>query len=188
MPAYISVLRGINVGGHKRIKMTDLAQLYTELGFGKVQTYIQSGNVIFQSGDPDPRHLEELIENGIRKTFSNDVTVIVMNLPDFQQIVEKNPFLADHLKIETFLHVTFLSGPMEQNRVDSLNEIRFPDEEFALSGKAVYLYCPKGYGTTRLNNNFFETRLKTGATTRNWKTTKELLNIALNLKEMPPGK
>jgi uncharacterized protein (DUF1697 family) len=181
MNTYISILRGVNVSGHMMIKMDDLRQLYADLGFINVRTYIQSGNVIFQSSVTMPKELEMKIETQILNKYSFKIPVIVKAINELNGIVNNNPFLADKSKDESFLHVTFLSTEPDRLSVGKILEVHFPDEEFVISGSSIYLYCPKGYGKTKLSNKYFENKLKVIATTRNWKTTKMLLKMAEEL-------
>lgn len=178
MTTYISILRGINVGGQKMIKMEALRKTYTELGFRNVTTYVQSGNVIFTEAIDDPYDLERKISAQIEKDFGFEVQVMVLTMDKLKLIINNNPFSKEPDKDEAYLHVTFLSStpsPYDKALIESRRE---NGEEISFSDEAVYLYCPNGYGRTKLNNNFLETKLKVEATTRNWRTTKELLKIA----------
>lgn len=178
MITYISILRGINVGGHRLIKMADLKKLLTNLGFKQVQTYIQSGNIVFQSDETNEKTLEELIGSAIKKQYNFDVPTMVKGILELKEIVHQNPFLKDELKELPHLHVTFLDTIPDQEKFDSLANGDYKADEFLLVGKNIYVYCPNGYGTTKLTNTFFENKLKVAATTRNWKTTNELVTIA----------
>lgn len=178
---YISTLRGINVGGARKLKMDALAGMYSDLGFTHVQTYIQSGNVIFQSDQAGCKDLAAKISGKIGETFSFTVPVIVLEVQDLAAVVESNPFAGDPTRDESFMHVTFLSDVPAPENMASLEGVQLPGEEFVVLGKSVYLYCPNGYGNTKLNNGFFEKRLKVDATTRNWKTTLELLKLSHGL-------
>lgn len=109
MNKYISILRGINVSGHRIIKMEKLRQIYTDLGFENVKSYIQSGNVIFECKESDDKKLAEIIEREISTVFSYEVPVIVIELNKLKQIISENPFLNDDSKNTDFLHNTFLS-------------------------------------------------------------------------------
>lgn len=180
METYISILRGINVSGQKRIKMEDLKRLYAGLGFINIQTYIQSGNVIFQSDKAETHDLELKISSRINQEYSFEVPVIVMETDVLKNIIINNPFTSYPGKDESFMHITFLSSEPEPDKISKLNEIKYPGEEFVLIGNAVYLYCPNGYGNTKLNNGFFENKLKVVATTRNIRTSGELLKMAIN--------
>jgi uncharacterized protein (DUF1697 family) len=181
MTTYISLLRGINVSGQRMIKMTDLKELYKDLTLVNIYTYKQSGNVVFQCNKSGKEDLELQISNQIQKHFGLFVPVIVLKTVELEEIIEKNPYLHDETKDISHLHVTFLSSVPEQIDFDIIYQNRSAGEEFSVNGTVVYLYCPNGYGKTRLTNAFFENKLKVSATTRNWKTATELLNIAKKL-------
>jgi uncharacterized protein (DUF1697 family) len=157
--------------------MADLKKLYEELHFSHVTTYIQSGNVIFQGKPADTHVLSKLIESRIDDTFGFDVPVIVRTVDEMRHIVKHNPFLKNRGQETDTLHVTFLSGQPETTDGVPDGKLYAPDS-FILSGKEVYLDCPNGYGNTKLNNTFFEKKLRVTATTRNWKTTCTLLELA----------
>jgi len=175
---YISILRGINVSGQKLIKMDALRTSYEKMGFEQVTTYVQSGNVIFKGNDTDVNALEQKISQQVEEDFGYKVPVIVLSLSILKQIIDNNPFIKDLNKDQAFLYVTFLSSKPELYNIKLIEDKKQHEEEIRFSENAVYLYCPNGYGRTKLNNNFLETKLKVGATTRNWKTTKALFNIA----------
>jgi len=184
MTTYITILRGINVGGHKSIKMEALRQMFTRLGFLNVQTYIQSGNVIFQNPEiTDTQLLENKIKNKISENFGFEISVLVLTLNDLENVVENNPFLSDNTKDPAYLHITFFSSLPEKAFVDKINAENYNADEFVCSRKNIYLYCPNGYGKTKLTNTFLETKLKVAATTRNWKTVNELVVLAEKLSE-----
>ncbi|MCK9403428.1 MAG: DUF1697 domain-containing protein [Chitinophagaceae bacterium] len=178
MTTYISIVRGINVSGQKLIKMDALRKSYENLGFHDVTTYVQSGNVIFAGNDIELNNLEQKISRQIEKDFGFEVPVIVLTIDKLKQVIDNNPFLKDPNKDQTFLHVTFLSSKPEHYDHKTIEDKKQNGEEIFFSDNAVYLYCPNGYGRTKLTNNFLEAKLKVGATTRNWKTTNELLKIA----------
>jgi uncharacterized protein (DUF1697 family) len=178
MTTYISILRGINVSGQKLIKMDTLKKMYEKLNCDNVKTYVQSGNVIFSAKEKDTQELEKVISSQIEKEFGFDVPVIVLNVKTFETIIENNPFGKGNLKETAFLHVTFLADNPSEFDKEKIVEKKQPSEEVAFTPNAVYLYCPNGYGKTKLNNNFLENKLKVKATTRNWKTTNELLKLA----------
>ncbi len=178
MTTYISILRGINVSGQKIIKMDALKNMYEKLNFENVQTYVQSGNVIFSVKEKDTKALEKVISLQIEKEFGFNVPVIVLNTKTLVKIIENNPFAKNDLKETEFLHVTFLADIPPEFDKEKILEKKQLHEEIAFLPNAVYLYCPNGYGKTKLNNNFLENKLKVQATTRNWKTTNELLKLA----------
>lgn len=178
MTTYISIIRGINVSGQKLIKMDALRKSYENLDFHNVTTYVQSGNVIFTGQNTKPDVLGQTITRQIEKDFGFDVPVIVLSIDKLKQIIDSNPFVKDNNKDKTFLHVTFLSSKPQKFDLNAIEEKKLNGEEIIIADNAVYLYCPNGYGKSKLNNSFLETKLKVGATTRNWKTTNELLKIA----------
>ena len=181
MTTYISILRGINVSGQKIIKMDALQKMYENLGFQSVKTYIQSGNVIFKSKDSKIDGVVQTISRQIKKDFGFDVPVIVLTIDKLKKIIKNSPFSKDLRKDASFLHVTFLSSKPKSFEREVIETKRSNKEEISFSDDAVYLYCPDGYGISKLSNSFLETKLKVGATTRNWKTTNELLKIALEI-------
>src|SRR3989344_3570057 len=167
MTTYISILRGINVGGQKKIKMEELKKLYESLGFKNVRTYIQSGNVIFECLDTNLAELIYQIEQKIKNSFGFDVIVLIKTKNEIQKLIKNNPFAK---KDPSKLHVTFLSDIKTKPPTDEINNTKDKTEEFFISGREIYLFCPNGYGISKLSNNFFERKLNTSATTRNWKT------------------
>ncbi len=179
MTTYISILRGINVRGHKLIKMDALRKSYQDLGFQRITTYVQSGNVVFITQNAENGVLEQKISRQINDVFGFEVPAIVLPVDRLQQIVDANPFLGQPEKEKSFLHVTFLSAVPSGYDRELIEVSKQGAEELLISEYAVYLYCPDGYGNSKLSNTFFEKKLKVAATTRNWKTTNELLKIAL---------
>lgn len=178
MKTYISILRGINVGGHKLIKMLDLKQLYIELGFKKIETYIQSGNVVFQGIQLPKKELELTIKRAIKEKFGFEVPVLVIEFETLSEIVKNNSFKEELSKDPNCMHVTFLSEKPELKLLSSILELKFNEDEIQSFNEVIYIYCPNGYGKTKFTNTFFESKLKVDATTRNWKTTNELVLIA----------
>lgn len=178
MQTYISILRGINVGGRNAIKMQDLKDLLSKIGLKNISTYIQSGNIIFTFKKADPKKISALINGQILSQYGFDVPVITMTVDELAQIVKDNPFLNDTKKDPSYFHISFLdSNPLEEN-IEKISGINYDPDEFVVLNKAVYLYCSGGYGETKLSNKFLETKLKVNATTRNWKTANALLNMA----------
>jgi len=158
--------------------MDTLRKLYESLGFQNVTTYVQSGNVIFTGRNAEFNKLQKIISQQIKKDFGFEVPVIVLSVDNLKQVIDSNPFIKDPGKDKTFLHVTFLSSKPGQYDHKAIEEKAQNGEEIAFSDNAVYLYCPNGYGNTKLTNNFLEAKLKVGATTRNWRTTNEIYKLA----------
>lgn len=175
---YIALLRGINVGRNKRIKMADLIKVFESLGFKNVKTYVQSGNVIFEHDSNDAAEIAESIERKISQTFSFSVNVIIRTKDEVENVVKGNPFIGRAGIELDKLHVIFLADMPDLKDVLNLDINRDENEEFEVIGREVYLYCPDGYARTKLKNDIFEKNLNTAATTRNWKTTNKLLELS----------
>ena len=183
MQVYISILRGINVGGHRIIKMEVLRSIYVEMGFEDCQTYIQSGNVVFRCKKQNTEFLEKKISSAIFVRFNFKVPVIVREIEDLREIVTNFPFGHDPSIGNSQFHITFLSEIPDKILTENLEEVSYLPDQFKLCGKTLYLNCPNGYGNTKLNNTFFENKLKVEATTRNWRTTLELLRMSEQISD-----
>jgi len=177
MKKFIALLRGINVSGQKKIKMSDLKTLFEEDGFQNVTTYIQSGNVIFSAKEKTPAKLEERISLCIKKQFGFDVKVIVITPGEIENTLKNNPFIKKKKDFDK-LYVIFLSTVPSPVNIEKLNESDFSPEEYIINGKCIYLFVPNGYGKAKLNNNFFENKLKVSGSTRNWKTVNQLYELS----------
>ncbi|MDH5366791.1 MAG: DUF1697 domain-containing protein [Cyclobacteriaceae bacterium] len=178
MQTYISILRGINVSGQKKIIMSDLKDLYEGLGFSAVQTYIQSGNVIFNS-DSNPDKIIGLISQKIKEVYDFDVPIIIRTHNELTESIKHDLFLNKRKEDQSKLHITFLEASPNPEIALSFDREKFLPDEFIFHGKDIYLYTPNGYGRTKLNNNFFESKLKMTATTRNLKTVRKLIELSL---------
>ncbi len=181
MTVLISMLRGINVSGQKKVPMQELKELYEDLKFKNITTYVNSGNVIFSNGSSNLKTVSKSVERKISEKFGFDVPVIIRTQEEIKSVVNKNPFIKEKSIDTEKLHVTFLSEMPAKNCLDKIKEYNYEPDRFIIIDREVYLYCPIGYGRTKLNNNFFENKLKVTATTRNWKTTNELLKIASSI-------
>jgi len=180
MQTFISILRGINVSGQKKILMADLKLLYEGLKFSDVKTYIQSGNVSFKTKEKlSDVELAGKIEKAIYKKYSFEVPVIIRNEDELIKITSSNPFLKKKGIDIKKLHVTFLSQIPGKAEIDNISEVDYSPDRFAINGKEIYLHIPESYGETKLSNNFFEKKLKVKATTRNWNTVNQLLEMIL---------
>lgn len=181
MHTYTALLRGINVSGHNKIKMADLLQLFLEKGFNNVQTYIQSGNVVFKSNLLENSKIEQIIQEGILSQFNLNVPVLVISKKQLITIFEENPFTKKEKIDITKLHVTLLNNFPELTAIQKTNELNiYGKDQFNVLKKRIYLYCPTGYGKTKLTNSFFEKKLNVSATTRNWKTITKLVELSNN--------
>ena len=184
MRKYISMLRGINVSGQKIVTMQELKTLYESLDLKNIKTYIQSGNVIFESPDTDVSELINKLETAIKQTFGFSVIVIIRTENEFQHIIEKNPFYGKRKEDIKKLHVTFLSDTPSKSSINSMiKKVEQGVDEWFITEKEIYLYCPNGYGRTKLTNNYFENKLNVSATTRNWKTVNKLYDFVQEVDE-----
>ncbi len=176
---YIALLRGINVSGSNKIKMAELKQLFLDLGYKDVSTYIQSGNVIFTSNIKEPILIEDTIISAISKHFGYAIKVLVLTKNELTTIFNSNPFLAKDPTLDiSKLYVTILNTKRDLAVIPPIEIlIETSDDEFQLIENTIYLYCPNGYGKTKLNNNLFEKKLKVSATTRNWNTISKLVEL-----------
>lgn len=176
MKKYIALLRGINVSGHKKIKMAELKGLLEELDFKDVHTYIQSGNVIFNTHLTSNVAIEEKIKTAIKSKFDFDVPVLVKTREELQQIFDSNPINKEtDIKNQYFI---LLGQNPKKEKVEALNPSDYLPEEFYIKANCIYVNCSNGYGNTKCNNNFFEQKLKVAATTRNYKTLAKLLELS----------
>jgi uncharacterized protein (DUF1697 family) len=169
------MLRGINVSGQKMIGMEELRRTYDSLGFENARSYLQSGNVVFEYSGDDTSMIRSTIEKELKRSFGYDVLVFMRAKDELQGLVKSNPFAG---KDDSKLHVTFLSEEPTSFPMEEVNKVKQGAEEFSSRGREIYLFCPDGYGNTKLSNNFFERKLKVSATTRNWRTVNALLSMA----------
>ncbi len=176
---YIAMLRGINIGSHKQIKMADLRALCEKLGFVDVVTYIQSGNVIFSTDKSDHKQLEVVIERAIHQKYAFDVPVIIRTRTEIEAFIKDSPFgEVDMANEGTKFLATFITVKPSQEALNLLQSYVHMPEKVVLGVGGLYLHCPGGYGRSKISNNFIESKLKVKATTRNWKTVCKLCELA----------
>jgi uncharacterized protein (DUF1697 family) len=172
---WIALLRGINVVGKNKVPMKELAAALQRAGFRSVRTYIQSGNVIFQSPTGTPRTLGARIARLILREFGFEPQVMVISAEELARAVRGNPFPGAH-KDHKSLHIFFLSGKPTEPDLDSLSKLDAGREAFALKGDVFYLYTPDGFADSVLRSRI-ERCLGVHATGRNWRTANELLRM-----------
>ena len=174
--SYAALLRGVNVGGRGKVGMEDLRSLFASLGYTDVASYVQSGNVVFKSSTKDVSKLTKAIEQKIRTDLDMDVTVLIRSAVELRKIQTVNPLIG-RSGDPTKLHVTFLQAEPKTEQVGELPKVRDGKDELAVVGREIYLFCPDGYGNSKLNNAFVEKRLGIRATTRNWRTVAKLVEM-----------
>jgi uncharacterized protein (DUF1697 family) len=177
MTTYIALLRGINVSGQKMIKMDHLKSVFESMQLQNVRTYIQSGNVFFESTEEDVQTLRKQIEQRIESAYSFQVTVILRTLRELEEIIGHNPYKETELLETDSLYVSFLSEMPTRESIDHCLAFRNDIDEFTILGNEVYILIHKKYGETKFSNSFFEKKLKAAVTTRNWATVNKLVSI-----------
>ena len=165
---YIVLLRGINVGGKRKILMKDLTALLEKNKYQNVITYIQSGNMVLESSEKSTSTIACHISDLINTTYGFDVPTLVLRENDLLELIEDQPFQSiEDIKL---LHITILKDPVGAIDIDATEVQRVRD--------TVFLYCPNGYSKTKYGNTFFEKKLRCQATTRTWKTILKLQELA----------
>ena len=177
MTTFVSLFRGINVGGHQTIGMDELKDLHLSLGLKDIVTYIRTGNVIFTSDEADLAQLTKQIENGFAQKFGFHVNVMVRTSAELQEIIANNPFQNQPLKESKWVVVLFLSSRPERTALEELQRTYFGPEELCLIGQELYIYYPNGIGRSKLTNTLIEKKLKTSGTGRNWNTVLQLQKL-----------
>ncbi len=176
MPSYVALLRGINVGGNRKLPMAELVKLFVGAGCSDVKTYIQSGNVVFESTPTAAIKIPKAVGQGIQKKYGFDVEIVIRSAAELSAVVKMNPLLKAGVDPKT-LHVSFLSGKPSAAQVASLDPDRSPGDSFKLLGSEIYLLLPHGVARTKLTNQYFDSKLGVTSTLRNWNTVLALLEM-----------
>ncbi|GAA4939496.1 DUF1697 domain-containing protein [Algibacter agarivorans] len=179
MKTYIALLRGVNVSGQKKIPMAELRKLLSKSGLKNVQTYIQSGNVIFQSSAENIQELELEIHVAIKKHFGFEVPILIKTPKDLQRIFDDCPF-TENQKANSYF--TMLYTIPDKILIDEASKASYLNEVFIITNDCIYFHCSMSYGKAKCSNNFFERKLKVTATARNYKTMVKLLSLSADLK------
>jgi uncharacterized protein (DUF1697 family) len=178
MERYIAFLRGINVGGHRKVTMGQLRECLQVLPIQDLQTYIQSGNMVFTAQIDEEGVLEKGIAEAMFNYFGFEVPVLVRTVGKIAQIFKANPFWDTPGFNAKKAYFVLLHQLPEVDHRGHLAQLDEGSEEVILIGDCVYLYCHKGYGTAKINNNTIEQKLNVSATTRNFNTVQRLLEMA----------
>ncbi len=173
---YVALLRGVNVGGNNKLPMKDLADMFVATGCGDVRTFIQSGNVMFRADAGAAEQLAGLITAKIAERFGFRTPIVLRTSEQMRDVVVSNPFLTQGAP-EDWLHVMFLADRPNQLRVDALDPNRSPTGAFVVRGPDVYLQLPRGVAEGKLTNAYFDSKLATVSTVRNWRTVTKLLGL-----------
>ncbi|MEU6316704.1 DUF1697 domain-containing protein [Streptomyces sp. NPDC047009] len=175
---YAALLRGINVGGNKKLPMAELRTLVEGLGHSGVRTHLQSGQAVFAADRGDEESLAVELREAIEKRFGFSVDVIVRDHAYLKAVAEACPFPAAGLEARQ-LHVTYYSAPVDEARFAEIDQAALLPEEFRLGDRVLYLYAPDGLGRSKLAEQLSRSRLNKGliATTRNWNTVVKLIEL-----------
>lgn len=179
MPAYLALFRAVNVSGHNVIKMEHLRKLMEANGFKNVSTYIQSGNVIFETEETDKGKTGRAIEQLLYKEYGHDVFTFILDKADLQKAIQNNPYTAAEPEPQGVkkYFVTFLSGGATPQGLDQLKKYNRSDDEFKAVGNILYLKLSQSAADSKLTNSFIEGKLGLKATIRNWNTTLKLMEM-----------
>ena len=173
---YVALLRGINVGGANLMSMNDLKAVFTELGFENVRSYINSGNLAFDTTKSTEKKLIDRIENGIESRFGRNVHVMVREQKEIDRILKNNPFdglYGSHKE----MHVLFLKEPMPAEKEALLRASALPGEQYEVRGREIYNLLPNGVAGSLLTKGFFEKKPAVPYTGRNWRTVEKLAEL-----------
>ncbi len=173
---YLALLRGINVGGKNKLLMRDLSAMFSNVGCEDVSTYIQSGNVVFRASPALSEGIPGLIAGQIAKSFGYRTPVVLRTAAQLDDVLNNNPFLGPEA-VEESLHVLFLADLPAPDRVGGLDHHRSAPDTFIVRGREVYLHLPNGVARSKLTNDYFDSRLATTSTGRNWRTATKLLEM-----------
>lgn len=174
---HVALLRGINVGGKNRLSMDDLVGVFVEEGCRDVRTYIQSGNVVFRAAPALVDRLALRVTERVRRRLGLRVPVVLRTARELAHVARGNPFLTADADTDA-LHVMFLADAPKKAAVAGLDAKRSPPDEFAVICREIYLRCPRGVARTKLTNAYFDARLATTSTMRNWRTVLKLVELA----------
>jgi uncharacterized protein (DUF1697 family) len=182
MAVLISMLRGVNVGGHNKIKMDALRALYESLKLRDPHTYIQSGNVVFRNEERDLLVVTKRVQNGIERTFGFRPDVIVRTASELRDVIARNPFAKRRDIHPGKLLIMFLASDPAPEARDRVLRIKTDPEELRIDGRELYIYYPNGMARPKLSWAVIEKTLKTSGTGRNWNTVTKLLEMAETLE------
>ena len=169
---HVALLRGINVGGKNMLPMKDLAQMFADAGCANVRTYIQSGNVIFEAPGGAPGS-PRAFERRLRSDSAFEIPVILRTSEQLLKTIRDNPFLTAGAD-QNALHVYFLADPPKASAICRIGSRRSAADAFHVLGREIYLHLPNGMGRSKLTNAYFDSKLSTICTARNWATVLKL--------------
>ena len=173
---YVALLRGINVGGNTMIKMDELKAVFSELGFENVKSYINSGNLAFDTKKTAETKLVDKIENAVEAKFGKRAHVMVREQNDIERVLKNNPFDGQY-ESHKHMHVLFLKKPMPAEKAAQLQESALPGERYEIRDREIYNLLPNGVAGSLLTKGFFEKKPIVPYTGRNWRTVEKLAEL-----------
>jgi len=175
MKTCIVLLKGINVGGHRKVPMAELRELLSKSGFEDVQTYIQSGNVILKSSEKNIKNIEDIVKKAVLDYFGFEVSVLAKTKEGLHRIFDDSPFLEEKKTASYFM---MLHKAPDSNDVTEASKKLYEGEEYYIINDCIYYYNANGFGKAKFNANFFERKLNTFITARNYNTMVKLLSLS----------
>lgn len=172
---YVAFLRGINVGGHNKIKMETLREVFAALGYKSVKTYINSGNVVFETEKVDDLELAAKIEKAIEAEFSHKIKVMVRTLDEIKDIIKNNPFAGQFENKD--LHILFLDEELSKEKRELLLEHNNENEMFAVRNREIFCLLCAGFSDSLLGKDYIGKKFKTPSTARNWRTVNKIVEF-----------
>lgn len=173
---YVAFLRGINVGGHNKVKMETLREVFGALGFQNTKTYINSGNVIFETAKTDDNKLAAKIEKAIETEFSLNIRVMVRSLAEIEDIIKNNPF-EGQFENDKDLHILFLDEKLAEEKRTALLSNNNENEMFAVRNREIFCLLRISVLDSLLGKDYVGKKLKVSATARNWRTVNKILEF-----------
>jgi uncharacterized protein (DUF1697 family) len=179
---YVALMRGINVGGKKKLPMADLVTLFVEAGCRDVETYIQSGNVVYSATEKLASRVPDLIVKAVLDRIGFRAPVVTRTAAELRSVASANPFLRAGGADADELHVMFLAERPTPAKVSFLDPLRSPPDEFVVRGRDIYVRCPNGVARSKLTNDYFDRSLATTSTMRNWRTVLILAEMSARIR------
>ena len=177
MVTFVSLFRGINVGGNQKVPMNELKALHEVLGFKDVVTYIRSGNVVFTGENADVSHIATQISDAFVQQFGFQVSVMVRSATELAEIIARNPLQTQALNEPKWLVVLLLAACPASTALEDLQQAYHGPEEMRLIGQELYVFYPEGIGRSKLTLSLIEKKLRTAGTGRNWNTILQLQKL-----------
>jgi uncharacterized protein (DUF1697 family) len=176
LTTYLALLRGVNVGGASKVPMKELRTLFEDLGHQDVRTYLRSGNVVFVNRSSTPKELAAEAEAAVSKAFDLRISIMMRTRRELERVAGGNPWDTAGVPASS-LHVMFLAESVSRKAIAMLDSDRSPPDQFEVRGSEVYLWFPKGSGRSKLTVDYFEKKLGTRATARNWNTILKVVEL-----------